>query len=108
MMEEELEQIRRKKVQEIQMAYQQQMVAEERKKEVDAQKQIILGQILTQEARERLERVKIAKPELAESVENQLIMLLQSGRLDQQVDDDTLKMILRKIGSRRDIKIERR
>lgn len=107
-MEEELEQIRRKKVQEIQMAYQQQMVAEERKKEVDAQKQIILGQILTQEARERLERVKIAKPELAESVENQLIMLLQSGRLDQQVDDDTLKMILRKIGSRRDIKIERR
>jgi len=107
-MEEELDEIRKRKLQELQMAYQQQMIAEERRKEVDAQKQIILGQILTPEAKERLERVKIAKPELAENVENQLILMLQSGRLDQQVDDDTLKTILRKIGSRRDIKIERR
>lgn len=107
-MEEELEEIRKRKMQELQMAYQQQMVAEERKKELDIQKQIVIGQILTQEAKERLERVKIAKPELAEDVENQLMLLLQSGRLDQRIDDDTLKMILRKIGSRRDIKIERR
>jgi programmed cell death protein 5 len=69
---------------------------------------MILGQILTQDAKERLERVKIAKPELAENVENQLLFLLQSGRLDQQIDDNSLKIILRKIGSRREIRIERR
>ncbi|MBU2565836.1 MAG: hypothetical protein KJ655_06245, partial [Candidatus Thermoplasmatota archaeon] len=48
------------------------------------------------------------KPELAENVENQLILLLQNGRLNQQIDDNSLKMILRKIGSRREIRIERR
>jgi programmed cell death protein 5 len=107
-MEEKLGQIRKKKLQELQMAYQQRIAAVEEEKETEARKQIILGQILTQDAKERLERVKIAKPELAENVENQLLFLLQSGRLDQQIDDNSLKIILRKIGSRREIKIERR
>lgn len=107
-MEEELEQIRKKKLQELQMYYQQSIAAEEEEKETEVKKQMILGQILTQEAKERLERVKIAKPELAENVENQLILLLQSGRLSQQIDDNSLKIILRKIGSRREIRIERR
>jgi programmed cell death protein 5 len=107
-MEEELEQIRKKKLQELLMSYQQRIAAEEEEKETEVKKQMILGQILTQEAKERLERVKIAKPELAENVENQLILLLQSGRLSQQIDDNSLKMILRKIGSRREIRIERR
>lgn len=107
-MEEELEQIRKKKLQELLMSYQQRIAAEEEEKETEVKKQMILGQILTQEAKERLERVKIAKPELAENVESQLILLLQSGRLSQQIDDNSLKMILRKIGSRREIRIERR
>lgn len=107
-MEEELEQIRKKKLQELLMSYQQRIAAEEEEKEIEVKKQMILGQILTQEAKERLERVKIAKPELAENVENQLILLLQSGRLSQQIDDNSLKVILRKIGSRREIRIERR
>jgi len=107
-MDEELEQIRKKKLQELQMSYQQRIAAEEEEKETEVKKQIILGQILTQEAKERLERVKIVKPELAENVENQLILLLQNGRLNQQIDDNSLKMILRKIGSRREIRIERR
>lgn len=107
-MEEELEQIRKKKLQELLMSYQQRIAAEEEEKETEVKKQMILGQILTQDAKERLERVKIAKPELAENVENQLILLLQSGRLSQQIDDNSLKMILRKVGSRREIRIERR
>jgi len=107
-MEEELEQIRKKKLQELLMSYQQRIAAEEEEKETEVKKQMILGQILTQDAKERLERVKIAKPELAENVENQLILLLQSGRLSQQIDDNSLKMILRKIGSRREIRIESR
>ncbi|MBA3044134.1 DNA-binding protein [archaeon] len=107
-MDEELEQIRKKKLQELQMSYQQRIAAEEEEKETEVKKQMILGQILTQDAKERLERVKIAKPELAENVENQLILLLQNGRLNQQIDDNSLKMILRKIGSRREIRIERR
>lgn len=107
-MEEELEQIRKKKLQELLMSYQQRIAAEEEEKETEVKKQMILGQILTHDAKERLERVKIAKPEFAENVENQLILLLQSGRLSQQIDDNSLKMILRKIGSRREIRIERR
>jgi programmed cell death protein 5 len=46
---------------------------------------------------------------VVESVENQLIMLVQSGRITQQIDDYTLRQILRKImPQKREIKIERR
>src|SRR5439155_979585 len=77
--------------------------------QVQAQRQTILRQILTPEARERLGRIELAYPELKENIENQLIQLAQSGRVQRQIDDPTLRQILeRVIPKRRDIKIERR
>lgn len=110
--EEELELIRKKKLQQLQqqlqMQYLQQAALEERQKQVEIQKQMILRQILTPEARERLTALKLAKPELVEVVENQLLLLLQNGRLTKQIDDATLKQLLARIGSRkREIKIKR-
>ncbi|MDI6887482.1 MAG: DNA-binding protein [Candidatus Thermoplasmatota archaeon] len=106
--EEELEPIRKKKLQQLQMQYLQQAALEERQKQVEIQKQMILRQILTPEARERLTTLKLAKPELVEVVENQLLLLLRNGRLTKQIDDATLKQLLARIGSRkREIKIKR-
>jgi len=105
----ELEELRRRKLAELQRQRDQQSFAEEQSKQVEAQRQALLRQILTPEARERLGTVKMAYPEVARVVEDQLIMLVQSGRIDQQIDDATLKQILRRVApKKREITIERK
>ncbi len=105
----ELDAIRRRKLQELQQ-YQDQAVAQQQMRDQQmAQRQTILRQILTPEARERLGRIELAYPELADSIENQLIALAQSGRVQRAIDDTTLKQILERVmPKKRDIKIERR
>jgi programmed cell death protein 5 len=105
----ELEELRRRKIAEIQRQQDQQAMAEEQSKQVEANRQAIMRQILTPEARQRLGTVKIAYPDLAMAVEDQLIRLAQSGRIDRQVDDATLRQILRKVApQKREISIERK
>jgi programmed cell death protein 5 len=107
--EEELEALRKRKLQELQIHRQQRELEEAQIAQVDAQKQSVLRQILTSEARERLGRIQLAYPDVAENVTNQLILLAQSGRVQKVIDDATLRQILRKIlPSKREIKIERR
>lgn len=90
-----------------QMTQQQQV--EEQRARAEAQRQAILRQIMTPEARDRLANVKLADPQHAESVEMQLIQLAQSGRLQKVITDDMLKEILRKVApKKREINIERR
>src|SRR2546427_12230045 len=103
--EDELDTIRRKKLAELQQ-FQGQAVAEQQyRDQVQAQRQLILRQILTPEARERLGRIELAYPELKENIENQLIQLAQSGRGKSMIDDPTLRQILeRAIPRRPDIK----
>ena len=111
-MDDELENLRKKKLQEMQeqAAYQEQMEEqEEQQKQLEEQKKAVLRAILTNEARERLGRIKIARPEMAESIENQLIMLAQSGKLKNKINDEELRMLLSKVlPKKRDIKIKRR
>jgi programmed cell death protein 5 len=107
--EDELDALRQRKLQELQLRAQQEAVAQEQAKQMDAQKQMLMRQLLTPEARERLANLRMTRPDVVVSVENQLIMLVQSGRLTQQIDDYTLRQILRKImPKKREIKIERR
>ncbi len=111
-MDEELENLRKKKLQEMQgqATIQDQMEEQEdQQKQLEEQKKAILRAILSNEARERLGRIKIARPEMAESIENQLIMLAQSGKLKNKINDEELRMLLSKVlPKKRDIKIKRR
>ena len=69
----------------------------------------ILRRILTPDARERLGRIRLAKPDVANAVEQQLIALAASGRIQRAVDDPTLRALLERIApDRREIKITRR
>lgn len=110
-MDDELEEIKKKKLLELQ---QQQMLSQEaeegaERKEFEEQKKTLLRAILTTDARERLGRIKVARPEVAENIENQLIMLAQSGRLKNKINDEQLRELLSKLlPKKRDIKIRRK
>ncbi|MFP3239912.1 MAG: DNA-binding protein, partial [Caldivirga sp.] len=71
----ELEEARRRKLEELQRKAEE----EERKRAEEAQRRAIIRVILTPEARSRLDNLRLVKPELVESIENQLITLAQSG-----------------------------
>ncbi len=107
--DDELDTLRQKKLAELQIRGQQEAAAQEQAKQADAQKAMVMRQILTPEARERLANIRMTRPDVVEQVENQLITLVQSGRISQQIDDYTLRQILRKVmPTKREIKIERR
>ena len=76
---------------------------------IKAQKQRLLRQILEPKAKERLARIKIARPQIVELIENQLIALVQTGQISGQVSDGDLKIILSKLmPKKRDITIRRK
>ena len=111
-MDEELEKLRKKRLQELQQqaALEEDLEEQEaQQKEFEKQKQMVLRAILTPDARERLGRIKVARPEIVESIENQLIMAAQSGKLKNKINDEQLRILLSKaIPKKRDIKIKRR
>ncbi|MCK4247248.1 MAG: DNA-binding protein [Methanomicrobia archaeon] len=100
-MEDDIEDIRRKKMEELTKVEEQQRM--------EIQKQLLLRQILTNEARNRLVRIKMARPEFAEQIELQLIQLAQSGKLQKKITDEDLKTILRSLQQKKpDYRIMRR
>jgi programmed cell death protein 5 len=104
--EDELEAIRKKKLAQLQQQAAQEEMAEERQKEAEAQKEAILRQILTPEARSRLTNIRLVKPQLAEQIEMQLIQLAGSGRLRNRISDEQLKSLLKQLqGKERETKV---
>lgn len=100
-MSDELEEIKRRRLEQLQQqqagAQYQAAQQQAQQQQVDEAKQTILRQILTPDARERLTSLKLARPQLAEQVEMQLIALAQSGRLQTVIDDAKLKVLLQQI-----------
>lgn len=110
--DEELEELRKKRLQELELqqklAEEQSEAQEQKLREFEEQKKQLMRQILTIEARERLGRIRIAKPEFVAGVEQQLIMLAQSGQIDSPISDEMLQQILRKLTpKRKEITIKR-
>lgn len=111
--EDELEELRRRKLLEMQgnLADQKQQ-EEEQQKAQDAErarKQQILRQILAPDARERLANVRLVRPDIVENVENQLIQLASMGRINRVITDAELRDILSKLTeTKRETRIERR
>ncbi len=110
--DDELAELRRRRMAQLQQqAGDQQGMQEEleRQKQLKSQIQMILMQVLEPDARERLNNIKLTKPEFAGAVEQQLITLAQSGRLKNKITDAQLKELLRQLApKKRDYSITRR
>jgi len=106
--DEELEMLRRRRMAELQRSASDDQRRAQAQQQVERQKQAIIRQILTPEARQRLANIKMVKPEFAQELEMQLIQLAQSGRLRGQVTDEQLKKTLVQLqGQKKEIKIRR-
>lgn len=105
--DEELEELKRRKLLEYQKMVEEARRREEERRRIEAERQAALARILTPEARARLANLKLVKPELVEALEVQLIQLARAGRIPVPVTDEALKSLLRELSarSRRDIKI---
>jgi len=109
MEEQELDEIRRRRMLEMQQRLYQEQQQAQVQQQLEVQKQAILRRILTQEARQRLTNLKMVKPDFANALELQLIQLVQTGKAQTPITDVQLREILMRLqGQRREIRITRR
>jgi programmed cell death protein 5 len=107
MSDEELQALRRKKLQKLQKASQEDQT-QTQEEQLEQQKQSLLRQLLTPEARQRLTNLKMIKPEFTEQLELQIIQLAQTGKLPIPLTDQQLKQILLQLQTKkREITIRR-
>jgi programmed cell death protein 5 len=99
--DEQLNNIRRRKLEELKQQAAQQQLAEAQQKEYEAQKYQLMRKILSPEGRQRLENIRMVKPEFAEQIEIQLIQLFQAGKLRGAIPlpDKAFKKLLEQISS---------
>ncbi len=99
--DDELERLREQKKEQLKERAQgqggQEEAMEAQRQQVEAQKKAVLRQHLTDGARKRLNTVKMSKPEAGERVEQQIVALAQSGRLQSRIDEDQMKQLLKEL-----------
>jgi programmed cell death protein 5 len=81
---------------------------QEQEKNADEALKKILPKILDEKARERLNNIKIVKPELAMQLSMYLVQLFQTGQVRSKITDEQLKNILAKLSEKRDFTINRK
>jgi len=110
---DELEEIKRRRLQQLQAQAAQQQGAQQMAQQAELQKALrqidsIVKRLLTQEAQDRLANLRLVKPELVQKLKIYLAQLFVSGQV-RQIDDAQLKGILEKLqGTKRERKIKRR
>ena len=83
-------------------------ISQEKNSELKAQKETMLKQILSPDARLRLNNIRMVKPDLANLVETYLLNLATQGKTSGQISDEQLKQILLSAQQpKRDFKINR-
>jgi programmed cell death protein 5 len=99
--EDELDELRKERLEELQeqqaQGGEEAEAQEQARQQAEAQKQAILRQYLTDGARQRLNSVRMSKPDFADRVEQQLVALAKSGRLGDKIDEAQMKDLLREL-----------
>jgi len=67
---------------------------------------LVMSKILAKDARERLNNLKVVKPDIALQLEIYLAQLYQSNQIKQQITDEQLILILKNLSNKRDFNIK--
>jgi len=98
--DEELERLREQKREQLKDQMQEggeSEAQEAQRQQAEAQKKAVLRQHLTDGARKRLNTVKMSKPQVGQKVEQQVVALAQSGRINGKIDEEKMKTLLSEI-----------
>ena len=98
--DEDLEELRQKKMEQLKEQQDGEgrgEAAEAQRQQAEAQKKAMLRKALTDGARQRLNSVKMSKPQFGEKVEQQVVALAQSGRLQGKIDEEKMKELLQEM-----------
>jgi programmed cell death protein 5 len=112
--DERIEELRQQKMQELKEQAQEGGAGERAEaqqaaqQQAEAQKQALLKQHLTDGARQRLNAVQMSKPEVAEQVEQQVVALARSGRIQDRIDEDQMRKLLKELTPDKSFDIQRR
>jgi programmed cell death protein 5 len=99
--DDELDQLRRRRLSALQRQATDEQKNDQMQKQLEAQKESLLRSILSPEARQRLNNLKMVKPEFTEQLELQLIQLAQQGKIPVPLPDAQLRQILVQLQSRK-------
>jgi len=107
--DDELAELRRRRMEELQRQQMDSHATDENQKRQEAQIHRVLMQILEPAARERINTIKLTRPDFARAIEQQLVMLAQSGRVKGRISDDQFKTLLKQlVPQKKDFNITRR
>ncbi|KAJ1946209.1 hypothetical protein FBU59_002086 [Linderina macrospora] len=73
--------------------------ADARKRQEEEARQTMLSQILTNEARERIGRIALVRPERATAIEGMLVRMAKMGQIRKKVTEDDLKGMLEELNA---------
>lgn len=102
----ELEEIKRRKLEEYRKRLEESYDEERKRREFELKKEEILRKILTPEARNRINTVKLVKPELINQLELQLMQLALAGKIKEPLTDEQIKELLRSIQTTRELRFK--
>eukprot|EP01138_Halocafeteria_seosinensis_P009577 gb/GECG01009787.1/.p1 GENE.gb/GECG01009787.1/~~gb/GECG01009787.1/.p1 ORF type:complete len:145 (+),score=42.42 gb/GECG01009787.1/:1-435(+) len=77
---------------------------QQQQQEREEQRRILLRQVLDSEAKERLNRLSIVKPEKARQVEDQILAMAQKGQMSSKITDNQVTQMLEGISGKEEEK----
>jgi programmed cell death protein 5 len=98
--DDELEAIKQRRLLELRKRMEEEQRRKRMEEEQEAQKLAILRAIMEPNALDRLNNLKLVKPDLAKIAEETIIRLVQMGRLSTPVTEDVVKNILIELDNR--------
>ncbi|EEY63116.1 uncharacterized protein PITG_14768 [Phytophthora infestans T30-4] len=81
-----------------QMSMEQMQQQQMKQQEQEQMRQSLVQQVMLPDARERLARIAIVKPEKARAIEDMVIQMAQRGQLAAKIDEDKLIDLLNQVG----------